>query len=168
MSEKRATISLIWAMADDRVIGIENRLPWKLPADMAWFRRHTLGKPIIMGRKTFDSFGGRPLPQRTNIVVTRDRGYAPEGAVVVHSIDEALAAAGDVDEVMIIGGASFYEQMLPHADRLYITQVHGAFEGDAWFPEFDMTTWHELGREEQPVDEMNANACSFITYERDS
>ena len=159
-------ISLIWAMDDNRLIGVENRLPWKLPADMKWFRRHTLGKPIIMGRKTFDSFGGRPLPDRTNIVVTRDKDYQAEGAVVVYSIEEALQAAGDAEEVMIIGGASFYEQMLPRADRLYITQVHGKFEGDAWFPEFDMGEWVEVGREESGVDEKNAYACSFLSFER--
>ncbi len=159
-------ISLIWAMDENRLIGVENRLPWKLPADMKWFRRNTLGKPIIMGRKTFDSFGGRPLPERTNIVVTRDKGYQAEGAVIVYSIDEALQAAGDAEEVMIIGGASFYEQMLPRAERLYITQVHGQFEGDAWFPEFDMGEWREVGREEQPVDEKNSVACSFLSYER--
>ena len=159
-------ISLIWAMDENRLIGVENRLPWKLPADMKWFRRHTLGKPIIMGRKTFDSFGGRPLPERTNIVVTRDKDYSAEGAVVVYSIDEALKAAGDAEEVMIIGGASFYEQMLPCADRLYITQVHGQFEGDAWFHEFDMDEWQEVGREESAVDEKNAHACSFLSYQR--
>lgn len=159
-------ISLIWAMDENRLIGVENRLPWKLPADMKWFRRHTLGKPIIMGRKTFDSFGGRPLPDRTNIVVTRDKNYRAEGAVVVYSIDEALQAADEVDEVMIIGGASFYEQMLQRADRLYITQVHGKFEGDAWFPEFDIGEWMEVGREEQPVDEKNAYGCSFMSYQR--
>lgn len=159
-------ISLIWAMDDNRLIGVENRLPWKLPADMKWFRRHTLGKPIIMGRKTFDSFGGRPLPERTNIVVTRDKDYQVKGAVVVYSIEEALQVAGDVEEVMIIGGASFYEQMLPRADRLYITQVHGSFEGDAWFPEFDMGKWHEVDREEHTVDEKNAYACSFLSFER--
>jgi dihydrofolate reductase len=159
-------ISLIWAMDENRLIGIDNRLPWKLPADMKWFRRHTLGKPIIMGRKTFDSFGGRPLPERTNIVVTRDKNYTAEGAVVVYSIDEALQAAGDAAEVMIIGGASFYQQMLPRADRLYVTQVHGSFEGDAWFPEFDMSVWLESGREEHPVDEKNGYACTFQSFER--
>ncbi len=159
-------ISLIWAMDENRLIGVENRLPWKLPADMKWFRRNTLGKPIIMGRKTFDSFGGRPLPERTNIVVTRDRDYRAEGAVVVYSIDEALKAAGDAEEVMIIGGASFYEQMLPRADRLYITLVHGQFEGDAWFPEFSMDEWQEVAREEHPVDEKNSVACSFLSYQR--
>ncbi|OOZ38787.1 dihydrofolate reductase [Solemya pervernicosa gill symbiont] len=159
-------VSLIWAMDEQRLIGVENRLPWKLPADMKWFRRHTLGKPIVMGRKTFESFGGRPLPERTNIVITRDPDYSAEGAVVVHSIEEALAAAGEVEEVMIIGGASFYEQMLAQADRIYFTKVHGQFEGDAWFPEFDLSPWRETLREEQPVDERNAHACSFIVMER--
>jgi dihydrofolate reductase len=158
-------ISLIWAMDENRLIGIENRLPWKLPADMQWFRRHTLGKPIIMGRKTFDSFGGRPLPQRTNIVVTRDPNYQAEGAVVVHTIDEALQAAGDAEEVMISGGASFYQQMLSRADRLYVTQVHGKFEGDAWFPDLDLSGWQEVAREEHPVDEKNGYACTFLSFE---
>lgn len=159
-------ISLIWAMDENRLIGVENRLPWRLPADMRWFRRHTLGKPIIMGRKTFDSFGGRPLPERTNIVVTHDRDYHADGAVVVYSIDEALQAAADATEVMIIGGASFYQQMLPRAERLYITLVHGQFEGDAWFPEFDMAAWQEVAREEHASDEKNPYACSFLCFER--
>lgn len=162
----RPTISLIAAMADDRAIGIENRLPWKLPEDMKWFRRHTLGKPIVMGRKTFESFGARPLPERTNIVVTRDADYQAEGIDVVHSIEQAIAAAGNVEEVMIIGGESFYEQMLPRADRFYLTLVHGRFEADAWFPEFDWNDWQEVAREEHPMDEKNAYACSFLVLER--
>lgn len=162
----RPTISLIAAMADDRAIGIENRLPWKLPEDMKWFRRHTLGKLIVMGRKTFESFGARPLPERTNIVVTRDADYKAEGIVVVHSIEQAIAAARNVEELMIIGGESFYEQMLPRADRFYLTLVHGRFEADAWFPEFDWNDWQEVVREEHPVDEKNAYACSFLVLER--
>jgi dihydrofolate reductase len=153
-------------MADDRAIGIENRLPWKLPADMKWFRRHTLSKPVVMGRKTFESFGGRPLPERLNIVVTRDENYQADGALVAHDIDAALALAGDAREVMIIGGESFYAQMLPRADRFYITLVHGRFEADAWFPEFDWNEWREVAREEHPADEKNAYACSFIVLER--
>jgi len=160
-------ISLIAAMADDRVIGIENRLPWKLPADMQWFRRHTLGKPIVMGRKTFESFGGRTLPDRTNIVITREKDYPAEGGVViVHDIEQALAAAGDAEEVMIIGGASFYEQMLDRADRFYITKVHGQFEGDAWFPEYEDYDWQQVSQEEHPVDDKNAYACSFIILDK--
>jgi dihydrofolate reductase len=161
-------ISLIAAMADDRAIGIENRLPWKLPADMKWFRLHTLGKPIIMGRKTFESFGGRPLPERTNIVITGDESYQAEGALVVHSIEAALAAAGEVEEVMIIGGESFYKQMLPRAERFYLTRVHGSFEADAWFPEFDEGQWRELEHTEYPADEKNPYACSFIILQRES
>ncbi len=159
-------ISLIVAVADDNVIGIENRLPWKLPADMRWFRLHTLGKPIVMGRKTFESFGGKPLPDRTNIVVTSDTDYKAEGALVAHSIDEALKLAGDAEEVMIIGGDSFYRQMLPRADLFYLTRVHGKFEADAWFPEFDLNEWKELEHTEYPADEANPYACSFIVLQR--
>ena len=159
-------ISLIWAMADDRVIGIENRLPWKLPADMKWFRQHTLGKPIIMGRKTFESFGGKPLPQRTNIVITKDEGYQADGIVVVHSIEDALKAAGEVEEVMIIGGMSFYLQMLSRADKLYMTLIHERFAGDAWFPELDLNQWQELEREDHQADEKNPHAYSFVTMTR--
>jgi dihydrofolate reductase len=162
----RPIISLIAAMADDRVIGIKNRLPWKLPADMQWFRRHTLGKPIVMGRKTFESFGARPLPDRVNIVVSRNPDYRAEGAVVVDSIEAALAAAGDVAEVMIIGGASFYAQLLPRAERFYLTLVHGQFEADAWFPEFDRSQWRETVREEHAADEKNSHDCSFLILER--
>lgn len=162
----KTRISLIAAMADNRVIGIENRLPWKLPADMKWFRQHTLGKPIVMGRKTFESFGGRPLPERHNIVMTRDSNYKIETASVVHSINDALAIAGDVDEVMIIGGASFYAQMLPQADRLYLTFVHTEIKGDAWFPEVDFPQWQEVERHDQAADEKNAYAHSFVIYER--
>jgi len=153
-------------MAEDRVIGIGNRLPWRLPADMKWFRRHTLGKPIIMGRKTFESFGAKPLPERLNIVMTRDPAYHVEDAVVVHDVEQAMAAAGDADEVMIIGGASFYEQMLPRADRLYLTFVHAHFEGDAWFPEYASGQWRELECEERQADEKNSYPCSFCIYER--
>jgi dihydrofolate reductase len=159
-------ISLIWAMGDNRVIGLENRLPWKLPADMKWFRQHTLGKPIVMGRKTFESFGGKPLPERKNIVITKDENYTAEGITVVHSIDEALAAAGDVDEVMIIGGMSFYEQMLPRADRLYMTVIHYEFAGDAWFPTFDMSKWHDVERHDHAPDEKNRYSYSFVILER--
>jgi len=159
-------ISLIWAMADDRVIGIENRLPWRLPADMKWFREQTMGKPILMGRKTFESFGGKALPGRTNIIVTRDPDYRAEGAVVAHSAAEALAAAGDAGEVMVIGGASFYEQMLPRADRLYMTLVHGKFDGDAWFPAFDEREWQEVRRMDYAPDAKNVYPYSFVVMER--
>jgi len=153
-------------MDKNRVIGINNSLPWKLPVDMQWFRKNTLGKPIIMGRKTFESFGARALPQRKNIIITRDPTYKAEGAEVVHSIEDALKAAGDVEEVMVIGGANLYEQMLPKADRLYVTEVQSEFEGDAWFPEIDLSNWKEVQQTESVVDEKNAYACHFITYEK--
>ena len=159
-------VSMIAAMTEDRVIGIENTLPWKLPNDMKWFRQNTLGKPIVMGRKTFESFGAKPLPGRTNIIITRDQSYRAEDSVVVYSIDEALKAAGDVDEVMIIGGASFYEQMLPKADRLYLTFVEANLEGDAWFPEFDLNDWNETESVHHDNDEKNAYSHRFVVLER--
>ncbi len=159
-------ISMIAAMTDDGIIGVENRLPWRLPNDMKWFRQHTLGKPVIMGRKTFESFGSKPLPDRTNIIITRDESYQAKDSVVVYSIEQALQAAGGVDEVMIIGGASFYEQMLPRADRLYLTFVHAKIEGDAWFPEVDFSEWHEIEHRDYEADEKNALAHSFVILER--
>lgn len=164
-------ISLIAAMAQDRVIGINNSLPWKLPADMQWFRKNTLGKPIIMGRKTFESFGGRTLPDRTNIIITHDKNYRVDAdVVIVHSIEDALLAAKNsdenVEEVMIIGGASFYAQMLDRADRFYITKVDGEFEADAWFPEYEHLDWTEVSRTEHAADEKNAYDCSFILLEK--
>ncbi len=158
-------ISIIAAMAEDRVIGIENRLPWSLPADMQWFRRHTLGKPVIMGRKTFESIG-RPLPKRTNVVVTGDPSYRAEGCRVVHSIEAALEAAQPAEEVMVIGGASFYRQILPRADRLYLTQIHAVIEGDAWFPPIDPSEWREIEREEYPADAANPHGMTFQVLER--
>ncbi len=155
-------ISLIWAMSDDRVIGINNRLPWRLPADMRWFRQQTLGKPVIMGRKTFESFGANPLPERKNIVVTHDRNYQADGAEIAFSVDDALAAAGSADEIMIIGGAFLYQQMLPRADRLYLTRVHGSFAGDTRFPEFDWSKWQEVERHDFDADEKNPWPYSFI------
>ena len=153
-------------MAENRVIGINNSLPWKLPSDMKWFRKHTLGKPIVMGRKTFESFGGRTLPDRPNIIITRDADYKVDGAIVTHSIDEALQAVGEVEEVMIIGGESFYAQMLPQADRMYLTFVHTDVEGDAWFPEYNETDWKEIERIDVKADEKNAFDHTFVIFER--
>ena len=159
-------ISMIAAMADDRVIGINNSLPWKLPNDMKWFRQQTMGKPIVMGRKTFESFGAKPLPGRSNIIITRDKNYQAADCIVVHSIDEAIDAAGDVAEIMIIGGASFYEQMLPRADRLYLTFVHTKVNGDAWFPDWDKNDWQEVERIDHEADEKNPHAHSFVILDR--
>ena len=160
------TISLIWAMADNRVIGIENRLPWKLPADMKWFRENTMGKPIIMGRLTFESFGAKPLPGRRNIIISRNPSYSAEGIEVFTSIEDALQATQSSEEVMIIGGMSLYKQSLPLADRLYMTLVHAEIEGDAWFPEFDLDEWHQTQRSDFSADEKNPHAYSFVTLDK--
>jgi len=123
------TLSLIWAMADNRVIGIENRLPWKLPADMKWFRQNTMGKPIIMGRLTFESFGAKPLPGRRNIIISRNPSYTADGIDVYTSLEDALQSTQSNEETMIIGGMSLYKQALPLADRLYMTLIHANMEG---------------------------------------
>jgi len=163
-------ISLIVAMTPERVIGIENSLPWKLPADMKWFRQHTLGKPVVMGRKTYESFGARPLPDRHNIVVTRDEQFDAGEATVAYSIDDAIEKAieqnPDADEIMIIGGASFYEQMLPIADRMYLTEVQTTLNGDAWFPEYDQTQWQVSETHSHAADDKNNIAMIFSVLNR--
>lgn len=164
MSKPRPQISIIAAMAENRVIGRDNELPWRLPADLRHFKALTIGKPIIMGRKTWESLPGL-LPDRPHIVITGEQDYQAEGCTIVHSIDEALAAAGDVPEVMIVGGGSFYAQMLPEADRIYLTLIHAEIEGDAFFPEYRAAEWNEVAREEHAPDEKNPYAYSFITLE---
>lgn len=158
-------ISLIVALARNRVIGRDNQLPWRLSADLQHFKGLTMGKPIVMGRKTYESIG-RPLPGRTNIVVTRDSSFSAAGCRVVHSIDEALVAAGGADEVMIMGGENLYSQLLPRADRLYLTEVQAEVSGDAWFPEFDQTQWQELERESHRADEKNEFDYDFVVLAR--
>jgi dihydrofolate reductase len=158
-------IALIAALDRNGLIGRDNALPWQLPADLQHFKRTTMGKPILMGRKTWESLG-RPLPGRHNIVLTRDPAYRAEGATVVDSIDAALAAAGDAEEVMVIGGSAFYRAMLPQATRLYLTRIDAEFEGDAWFPEIDARDWQETARESHAPDERNPHPYAFVTLER--
>jgi len=131
-------ISIIAAMGSNRVIGYENRLPWELPEDLQHFKALTLHKPIIMGRKTYDSIG-KPLPKRQNIILTRDNAFQANGCDIVHSIDEAVEIAEDKSEIMIIGGAHLYEQCLPLANVLYLTLVHQDYTGDTYFPPFDLS-----------------------------
>lgn len=159
-------ISMIAAMGENRELGLNNELLWKMPADMQHFRQTTMGKPIIVGRKTYESFGAKPLPGRLNIVITRDANYSGNGATVVSSIEQALNAARDFDEVMIIGGASFYQQILPMADCLILTFVHANFEADAFFPEIDLAQWKEINREDYQKDDKNPYDYSFVTYAR--
>jgi dihydrofolate reductase len=158
-------LSLIVAMARNRVIGLGNRLPWYLPADLQFFKRITLGKPILMGRRTFESLG-RPLPGRINIVITGQPDYQAEGCIVVHSLADALAAAGSVEEIMVIGGASLYAQTLERADRIYLTLVAAEPEGDVRFPELERGAWQEVWREDHPADARHAYPFSFILLER--
>jgi len=157
-------ISLIWAQDEHGLIGAGGQLPWRLPADIAWFRKNTMGKPILMGRKTFDSIG-RPLPGRNNIVIT-SQDIKIDGCTVVHSLDEAIAVVSETEELMVMGGARIYQQALPRASRFYITQIHAAFEGDVYFPAFDESGWREAFRETREADEKNAYPCSFVILER--
>lgn len=158
-------ISFIVAAARNKVIGRDNAMPWHLPADLKYFKRITLGKPVIMGRKTFEAIG-RPLPGRANIIVTHDAGYVAADCRVVHSIEEALRAVEGAGETMVIGGAKLFEQLLPRAGRIYLTEVHDDFAGDAWFPEMDPNQWRETGRIDCPPDEANPHAYSFVVLER--
>ena len=160
-------ISIIAGMDKNRLIGQGNRLPWRLPADMKHFRRHTLGKTVLMGRKTFESIG-KPLPKRTNIVLTNDHDYQAKGCLVAHSIEEALGTVSGCEEIMIIGGTSIYELFLPRADRLYLTYIHDCFEGDVYFPPFDIADWHEVKRVDCQSDEKNPHPYSFIFLHRRS
>jgi len=157
--------SLIAALAKNRVIGIENRLPWRLPEDLAHFKALTLGHPILMGRKTFESLG-RPLPGRTNIVITRNPGYRPDGCLVADSIPAALALCADADEVFFIGGAELYAQVIPLVDRLYLTEVDIEAHGDAWFPDYDRSAFQEIARESRTGEKGDALGFDFAVYER--
>lgn len=156
--------SLIVAMTADRVIGINNTLPWHLPAELQNFRKLTMGHPIIMGRKTYDSIG-RPLPGRQNIVITTNRNYKPEGVDVVYSIDAALQQCKDTDEAFIIGGAKIFEETIHTADRLYLTLVHADVKGDVYFPEIKVNEWKETERTYRPADEKNIYAYDVIIYD---
>jgi dihydrofolate reductase len=143
-------ISIIVAVSSNNVIGAERALPWNLPEDLQRFKKITMGKPMIMGRETFESIG-RPLPGRKNIVLSRQDDLEIEGCEVVNTIEKALAAAGDAEEVMIIGGGEIYRQFLPMADRIYLTRVQAEVEGDTRFPELDMTEWDVVAVDEVPA-----------------
>ena len=154
-------ISLIAAMDRNRLIGAGNRLPWRLPADMRHFRQLTLGKPVLMGRRTFESIG-KPLPKRTNIILTRDPHFSASGCIVAHSVDGALRKATGCEEVMIIGGYSIYEQFLDRAKRFYLTQIHESFRGDVYFPAFELGDWREVRRIKREPDTDNPHSYDFV------
>ncbi len=163
-------IAFVVARAANGVIGVDGKLPWHIPADLQHFKRHTLGKPVIMGRKTFESIG-RPLPRRTNIVVTRSPEWRADGVVVAHDIPTALALAFEdalrtgVEEVAVIGGDAIFAQTLPQAQRIYLTEVHRDYAGDVTFDFAPAPPWHETAREDHPA-ESGQPAFSFVTWER--
>lgn len=159
------TIALIAAMGRNRVIGRGGALPWRLPADLRHFRRLTTGKPVLMGRKTFESIG-RPLPERTNIVITRRFGYHAEGCVVFSDLEAAFEAFRNSPELMVIGGGSIYGQALPRASRIYLTVINADFDGDAFFPQIDMSSWRETARSDHAADSNNGYDYSFTVLER--
>ena len=161
-------LSMIAAMGQSRVIGIDNKMPWHLPADLQWFKKTTLGSPIIMGRKTYDSIG-RPLPGRLNIILSRNPDLKIEGCTVVNTLSAAIEVAETVDnveEVFITGGAHLYEKFLQDADLLYLTLIDAEFEGDTFFPDYTQYAWKEIESIDNPADEKNPYPYSFVTLER--
>jgi dihydrofolate reductase len=160
----KPTITLIVAVADSGVIGRNNTLPWHLPEDLKRFKRLTLGKPIVMGRKTFESIG-KPLSGRQNIVLTRDANYQHEGVTVVHDVDAALRAAGEAAEIMIIGGSDLFRLFLPRAGRVHLTRVHGDIDGDVTWPALD-NSWQRVEQEAHAADERHAFAMTFELWEK--
>jgi len=157
-------ISLIAALAQNGVIGLDNRLPWHLPADLKRFKALTMGHSLVMGRKTFESIG-RPLPGRSILVVSRNPDYAPPGVRVVHSVDEALAGAGD-EEVFVAGGGEIFRQTIGRAGRIYLTRIGKEFPGDTFFPAVDETGWRLLEKEDHQATEETPFAYSFEVWER--
>lgn len=157
-------ISVIVAMSKNRVIGKDNKMPWHLPADLAYFKRTTMGHTVLMGRKTFESMG-RPLPGRKNVILTRQKDYHPEGCTVFHSIDEALSAFTG-ENLFVIGGAEIIKEFLPVVDRLYLTLIDEEFEGDTFLPELNLEEWVERSKTEGKTDEKNLYAHTFYVYDR--
>ena len=160
-----ARICLIAALAANRVIGKDNALPWHLAADLKRFKALTMGHPVLMGRKTYESIG-KPLPGRRNLVITRRRDYRAPGCEVVHSLDAALAACHGAGEIFVIGGAQLYREALPRAERLELTEIHAQVEGDACFPEFSRDDWREATRETHVQQDGAAWRYDFVRYER--
>jgi len=158
-------ITLIAAVANNGVIGRDGDLPWRLPDDLKAFKRLTLGNPVVMGRKTWESIG-RPLPERRNVVMTRSDDYQTPGADVVHGASEALELLDGVDEVMIIGGGAIYRQFLGRADRIYLTEVDADIEGNVTFPDFDRSEWIEVAREHHPADDRHEHAFTLVQLDR--
>ncbi|WP_282939743.1 dihydrofolate reductase [Paenibacillus sp. RC67] len=161
-------ISFIFAMDERRGIGLNNQLPWHLPADLAFFKKVTSGHTILMGRKTYESIG-RPLPKRRNVILTRDAAFAAEGCEVVHSVEEALERYGphaENGELFVIGGAEVFRLFMPYADKMVVTEIAHEFEADTFFDELDLTKWNRISKEQGPRDEKNPYDYAFVIYER--
>lgn len=164
-------ISMIAAIDENRLIGNGPDIPWKLPADLKHFREMTIGKPVVMGRKTFETLP-RPLDKRRNIILTRNENYkAPKGCIIAHSVEDIISTVGEMyddmsTELMICGGAPIYAAFLPHATRLYLTQIHATFKGNVYFPEFDLNEWEEVKRTDCEADEKNPYRYSFLVLEK--
>lgn len=161
----KSRLSLIVAMARNRVIGADGKIPWHLPGELKLFKELTMGHHIIMGRKTYESIG-RLLPGRTTVIVTRQRDYRVPGAIVVHSLAEAIAATGGDEEVFVIGGAEIFREALPLADRIYLTTVEADVPGDTFMPQFDRAAWREQSSRSFPADERNRYAYTLAVHER--
>jgi dihydrofolate reductase len=159
-------VSLIAALADNGTIGKDNALPWHLPDDFKWFKKMTLGKPVIMGRRTWESIGSKPLPGRKNIVLTHSPSSHVRGVEMVFNLQRAVECAGREDEAVIIGGARLYKEALPIADLMYLTRVHADLEGDTFFPEVDWNQWERLSSEAHAADERHAYAFTCETWKR--
>lgn len=167
MNQNQPVLSAIAAAGENRVIGKDNKMPWHLPADLKHFKTLTSGHPVLMGRKTYESIG-KPLPNRTNIIMTRDMNYSAPDCIIVTSVETAVSMASelDMDEIFVIGGAEVYRQLLPQIQRVYLTEIHHQFEGDAYFPELNTQEWKEVSRERHAADEKNQYEYSFVVLER--
>jgi len=160
-------ISIIVAITENNIIGKANCMPWHLPADLKFFREKTTGHYIVMGRKTFESIGGgRPLPNRVSIIITKQKDYKAEGCLIAHSLEEAIEMAKDQDELFIIGGKQIYDQALAFANKMYITRIHTSIDGDTSFPHYDDSKWEMTSYNERDADEKNAYALSFLVFEK--
>ncbi|MFS1512768.1 dihydrofolate reductase [Chengkuizengella sp. SCS-71B] len=161
---KYKNLSIIFAMDQNRLIGKDNQLPWRLPADLAFFKKTTLQHPVLMGRKTYESIG-RPLPNRKNIILTQNKNYEAEGCIVVNTIEDALNECND-EENFVIGGSEIYKLLLPYVNKLYVTHIEHVFNGDSYFPEIDEKIWEQTNKVKGIKDEKNPYDYYFITYKR--
>jgi len=160
-------ISIIVAITKNNIIGRDNGMPWHLPADLKYFRERTTGHHIVMGRKTFESIGGgRPLPNRVSIIITKQKDYKAEGCLIAHSLEEAIEIAKDENELFIIGGKQIYEQSLALANKMYITRIHTSIDGDTSFPQYDENQWEMTSYTEREADEKNVYPLSFLVFDK--